>query len=199
MNIIKDNASQKSQDLFIVIAHYNENYDWVKNISYPYQIISRQGVPRETKPNKGNEASSFLEYIIQNYENLHEYTLFVHAHRTSWHHKTNIDERINHLICDKPYYNINELHIDKIGIGNEEFIKMLEKICMIQYNRKNKHLYRAGAQFYEHKSLILRNSKSAYEECYNYLMNATEHSYSTGRYFEYSWHILFTHQRDDIE
>ncbi len=190
----------KNKEVTIVIAHYNENLDWVRNLQYPYIIISRNGLPREVPPNKGNEASSFLEYIINYYDTLSTYTVFVHGHRTSWHHKTNIDERINkNLILDKPYYNINELKIDKILIGNDEYIKMLEKICNIKYDRQNKHKYRAGAQFYVHKSTILRNSKESYITLYNYLMNCTLGSAISGRFFEYSWHIIFNHSLNDID
>ena len=190
----------KNKEFTIVIAHYNENLDWVHNLQYPYIIISRKGLPREKAPNKGNEASSFLEYIIQYYHNLSEYTIFVHGHRTSWHHKTNIDERLNnHLIINKPYYNINELQMDKKIIDNEEYITMLEKICNISYDRKNKHKYRAGAQFYVHKDLILRNPKESYIILYNYLMNCTLSSAISGRFFEYSWHIIFNHSLDDID
>ncbi len=193
--------SIKSKDLTIVIAHYNENLDWVQNLQYPYTIISRNGIPAETVPNKGNEASSFLEYIIEYYDELSEYTLFVHGHRTSWHHKSNIDERINKLVCDKPYYNINELETSRIKVTNNEYIKILDENCNIKYNIPNQrdHIYRAGAQFYVHKSLILRNPKSAYENFHKYLMDTTIGSFTSGRHFEYTWHIIFTHKNDDIE
>lgn len=190
----------KNKEVTVVIAHYSEDLSWTKNLQYPYIIISRKGLPREKAPNKGNEASSFLEYIIQNYDNLSTYTIFVHGHRTSWHHVSNIDERLNkNLILDKPYYNINQLKLNTHNIGNEEFIQILEKMYKISYNRHHKHKYRAGAQFYVHKDLILCNSKESYVTLYNYLMNSKQSSYYTGRYFEYSWHIIFTHSIDDID
>jgi hypothetical protein len=46
-----------------VIAHYNENLDWIRNLDVSYTIISRRGIPAETALNKGREASSYLEYI----------------------------------------------------------------------------------------------------------------------------------------
>ncbi len=190
----------KNNNVVIVIAHYNEDLNWIHNLEYPYIVISKGGLQKEQIPNKGNEASSFLEYIINNYDNLSEYTLFVHGHRTSWHHKTNTDERVNKkLLFNKPYYNINELKMDKQLVNNEEYIKMLEKNCNINYDRKNKHTYRAGAQFYVHKDLILRNSKQVYQDFHNYLMNSKIGSFSTGRFFEYTWHIIFTHGLNDIE
>ena len=92
-----------------------------------------------------------------------------------------------------------ELKMDKQLVNNEEYIKMLEKNSNINQDRKNKHTYRAGEQFYVHKDLILRNSKKVYEDFYNYLMNSNIGSFSTGRFFEYTWHIIFTHGLNDIE
>ncbi len=198
-NIITVPENIRNKNITIVIAHYSENLDWIQNLQYPYIVISKGGLRKEYFPNKGCEASSYLEYIINNYNNLSTYTLFLHGHRNSWHHKSNIDEKVNNLIFNKPYYNINELKIDKIMIGNEEYRKMLEHDFHIKYDRKNKHLYRPAAQFYVHKDLILRNSKETYEKYYNFLRNTKESSYSTSRYFEYSWHIIFTHNNNDVE
>ncbi len=199
-NIITFPENIKNRNVTVVIAHYSENVDWVQNLQYPYIIISKGGLKKEEFPNKGCEASSYLEYIINNYDHLNTYTLFLHAHRNSWHHKSNIDDKVNdNLLFNKPYYNINELKIDKIMIGSEEYRKMLEEDFHIKYDRKNKHLYRPAAQFYVHKDLILRNSKETYEKYYNFLRNTKEGSYSTSRYFEYSWHIIFTHNNNDVE
>ena len=82
----------------VVVAHYNENIDWLKNIKYNVTVISKIGIPSETGKNRGNEASSYLEYIIQNYNNLSDYTIFIHGHQSDWHHKTNMDIKINGLI-----------------------------------------------------------------------------------------------------
>ena len=92
----------------VVVAHYNENLDWTKNIKYNCSVFSREGLNRETNPNKGNEASIYLEYIIEHYNSLADYTIFVHGHRTDWHHKENIDEKINLLKFEREYFNIND-------------------------------------------------------------------------------------------
>ena len=93
-------------DKHVIIAHYNENLDWTKNLIYPHTLISRNNIQKEVAPNKGNEASSYLEYIINNYEKLPDICIFVHGHRNDWHHKQNIDEKINCLDFCHNYYNI---------------------------------------------------------------------------------------------
>lgn len=65
----------------IIISHCNENLDLTKNLIYPYTTISRNNIAKEVAPNKGNEASVYLEYIINNYENLLDICIFIHGHR----------------------------------------------------------------------------------------------------------------------
>ena len=105
--------------IHIVIAHYNEDLGWTTNLKYPFTVISKNGLPEDVPPNKGSESSSFLQYIIQNYDNLSNYTVFIHAHRTSWHIVENIDEKINNMIFDKDYYNIND-KVNKQKIYNKK-------------------------------------------------------------------------------
>jgi len=71
----------------VVVAHYKENIDWLKNVrNMKTCVISRQGMAPGIPPNRGNEASAYLEYIIHNYDTLSDYTVFVHGHRSDWHH-----------------------------------------------------------------------------------------------------------------
>jgi hypothetical protein len=97
-----------SGSVHIVVAHYSENLDWLSNLKYPYTVISRKGIPRETPPNRGNEASAYLEWIINNYHNLPDICIFIHAHRSDWHHRENIDDKINGLSFNADYFNIND-------------------------------------------------------------------------------------------
>lgn len=83
------------QDTHVVIAHYAENLSWCSQLIYPYTVISRKGIPSNVPPNRGNEASCYLEYIINNYDNLSQNTVFVHGHRNSWHFRQNMDQYLN--------------------------------------------------------------------------------------------------------
>lgn len=79
--------SEKKESSIVVVAHCNENLEWIKNVNIKCKVISRNGIEKERQPNKGNEASIYLEYIIEHYYLLTDYTIFVHGHRTDWHHK----------------------------------------------------------------------------------------------------------------
>jgi len=204
-------------DVFVVIAHYNEDLEWTTQLQYPYQVISKAGIPQETPPNRGQEASAYLQYIITNYDNLLEYTIFIHAHRTSWHHLSKIDEKINKIEFKHPYYNINDMitnavdhTVNEVGLHSlvnpqfpESFNKMptmfpaLERILSMPIDIHALRYKRAG-QFYVHRDIILSNSKEIYIQLYEYLMTSDEPSYWTSRMFEYTWHFIFTHNLVDI-
>jgi hypothetical protein len=186
----------------VVIAHYNEDLSWTFNIKYKCRIISKYGMRKETPPNKGNEASSYLQYIINNYDMLDDYTIFVHGHRTAWHHSQNTDEKINNMQFVHPYYNINDGGLNTLT-NIPEWNKMRYMIPHVtklftSFVNLRKVVFRNSAQFYVHKSNILRHKKETYIKMYTYLMNSRETSYWTGRVFEYLWHIIFTGSHYDV-
>jgi len=181
----------------VVVAHYNENLDWMKNVKYNCTVISREGLERETRPNKGNEASVYLEYIIDHYYLLTDYIIFVHGHRTDWHHKENIDDKINRLIFHHKYFNINDQVVGKIDNTSLNYMlksKLMTNILnLIGGNIDIRNIrYRCSAQFYVTKDKIQSNSIELYKKMYNLLMKTEETSYWSGRVFEYLWHIIFT-------
>jgi hypothetical protein len=71
--------------LDIVIAHYNENLEWLAPFSDLVSLYSKGQppsspfVPREAKnlPNWGRESHTYLHHIVHNYESLADVTLFL--------------------------------------------------------------------------------------------------------------------------
>ncbi len=188
----------------VCIAHYNEDLAWVHNLKCPYKVISRQNIPAETPPNKGNEASSFLEYIINNYENLADYTFFVHGHRNSYHHNGNTDDIINTCKIKHDYYNFNNIQqVPLTYFRNviQPCIPEFETISkIINYDIKWDQIhYRHCAQFYVKRELIQQYPKEVYQKLYDYLMATPIQSYYSGRLFEYVWHVIFLRTHVDIE
>lgn len=186
--------------VFIVIAHYNEDLSYITNFKYPYEVISKKGIPQETIPNKGNEASSFLQYIIENYDNLSDYTIFIHAHRTSPHNFGNIDEQVNHLKFKYDYENINNASVCSLTQHPPSFNKMLTIFPKIEHIIGKIDLYnlhfKGCAQFYVKKDAIHRQSLQVYKDLYKWLMETDEISFWSGRVFEYIWGLLFTGSLD---
>lgn len=91
----------------IVIAHYNEDISYLDNIQYPFTLISTHSIPKETFPNKGNEAGTYLKYIIDNYNNLPDYIAFLHGHNTASHRNTPSAILLNSTKFDTDYKSFN--------------------------------------------------------------------------------------------
>jgi hypothetical protein len=119
---------------------------------------------KKSRQIKGNEASAYLEYIINNYENLPDICIFVHGHRNSWHNKENIDEKIKKLEFSYNYYNINDYKSDYLKNYINSF-NTLKKYIYIFNNILNKQIrvgnikYRSSAQFYVKKTKYFNSFK----------------------------------------
>lgn len=75
--------------MFLVLAKYKENIDWCNIIKNKIIYSKFKDEPNYVSEPTG-EASSYLKYIIDNYNNLNEWTLFAHAHEKHWHHSTSL-------------------------------------------------------------------------------------------------------------
>ena len=187
----------------VVVAHYNENTEWTKNVKYPVTIISRKGIPEDTIPNKGREASSYLEYIIKNYDSLSDYTIFVHGHRSDWHHRENMDVTINRLKFKFDYFNINDCVVcidTKYHPGERKHVletkDLIETIFDTQIDIDN-FTHKQSAQFYVSRDAIRSRSLGQYTQLYDFIMSRTESSHADGVMFERYWHFIFTNNTID--
>jgi hypothetical protein len=69
---------------FLCISNYNNNIDWVKDYKNPYVIYDRSdievnlsGLNYIKSPNVGYNIYDIMTFIIDNYENLPDYTTFI--------------------------------------------------------------------------------------------------------------------------
>lgn len=188
----------------VVVAHYKENLDWLNNIKNKnIKVISRKGIPSGTPPNRGNEASIYLEYIIQNYDNLSDYTIFVHGHRSDWHHRENMDSKLDRLVFDRPYRNINELGLTRLADYPESLENMRKHVHAFQpiFGKLDidNIYFKCSAQFYVSRDSIRKHPLSTYVWLYNYIMETNITVSFLGTIFEYLWHIIFTGDLVDKE
>ena len=79
-------VKERLQDYEIVIAHYNEKLDWLKPYASHTHVYHKgtdlQPAPMglyawEKLPNVGRESHTYLQHIINNYDNLAEVTVFL--------------------------------------------------------------------------------------------------------------------------
>jgi hypothetical protein len=168
----------------------------LKNIE-KYYIYDKE-IP---KVNKGNEASVYLKYIIDNYENLPDFTFFIQDEEYAWHHSGSIINLLDEAIMsNKLYYNINDKNILGSIVTNPWYNDILiwyntyiEKYIPINTlpNKDWTPNYRGSAQFLVHKSLITNLPLEFYENLYNWLITTDMTSAKSGRFLEWTWHIFW--------
>ena len=74
----------------------------MKKSGYLYSICDKVDNPNykgtgdcDVKVNKGNECSSYLQYIVNNYDNLPDRVAFIHGHNEAWHQKKPMEENLH--------------------------------------------------------------------------------------------------------
>lgn len=148
--------------------------------------------------NKGNEASGYLKYIIDHYDAMPEYVVFIHDHEYSWHHQGNIVHRIQERIGHKTKFeNLNSFLWTKdtiewfpeIRVWYARYLKT-EVGSIKQYGDfMTGHL--GCAQFIVHRDKIQRISLSCYVSLYYWILNTNIPDYYSGRFLEYTWHLMW--------
>ena len=202
----------------IICAKYERPVDFLEKIPITYTVIEKGDIFPQV-PNKGNEASSYLFFIIHHYEHLPENMIFIQDEDESWHHTGKISENIYSWIDDYEkrgfkYYEFNDMDIDKDHINkekNELFNQYQSFHYEIFYNDCLKdtigplkdvkpEVGKCCAQFIVSKQVVLNKPKMFYFRMYTWIMkNTTESnnpndpfsSYNTGRYLEWSWRFIF--------
>ena len=196
------------RSVHVIIAKYKEDISWSNNIKYPYTIICKEHLAIDEIPNRGNEASTYLEYIYKNYYNLADYNVFLHGHQKSYHHTENMDETLNNMIFDMNYRNINnksiyndlrKMHFNVTVDWLKQYEKnVLESIlyCCVDFDKIASN---GNAQFYVSKQFIHRHSQQTYINLYIYIMKHKYNSYYTSRVFEYLWYFILTGEFVEID
>ena len=172
--------------------------------------------------NIGNEATSYLEYIIDNYDRIPDIVYFCHGHNDSYHQDYTNEFLINNIDINKitgflntnNYYNIinntkTETLLRNQSITDNKPYRILIDV-FDEYLSKYKILpdeisAYSCAQFFVTRDLIKSNTKEFYQECLDwfysersiqldYKYNAKPNIYSS-RAFEWMWFFIFTNKK----
>lgn len=185
-----------------VVSRYKKNTDWVYNLRNinNYYIYDKENPENKYNipVNKGNEASVYLKYIVDNYNNLADFTFFIHDDEYSWHHSGSIIDLLDEAVKSKKlYYNIN----DKCILGSirsnrwyDEILKWYDEYIDSYIPLPNKDWtinHRGSAQFLVHKSLITKLPLKFYEDLYNWIITTNMPNSKSGRFLEWCWHIFW--------
>ena len=191
----------------VVVACYKKNIDFVYRIKDVNVLVYDKENPENplTVPvNKGNEASSFLKYIVDYYDKLPEFTYFIHDDEYAWHHTGSVIDKFYEAVeSGQKYYNINDqCHWDRKNMIKPEQYTLLIKWYMeyvdkyiplekIPNNDDFIYGYYGAAQFLIHRDLILSLPKKFYEDIYAWILATDLPTWLSSRFLEWTWHIFW--------
>lgn len=167
----------------VVVARYNEDIHWLNKLNCKKTIYNKGNDAIDGSialPNIGRESHTYFHHIVENYENLSDWTFFIQAN--PFDHVKNMDwviEGFPHTlehsgkikIDGQVYFFTNghfkapifsntdgsPFHFDKLDING--LLQMLEIRTLSQYE------FTAGCLFCASKEAILRNDKEFYQKC----------------------------------
>jgi len=218
--IIKNYESFKDinySDYKIVCARYNRDVSFLNDTKVDYQVIQKcidNNCDNNTCPNIGNEASSYLFYIINNWDSLPKNVIFVHDENSSWHHDGNITENLPKWIEEYEnngsiYYEFNSVSVDPACIhyghpntepGFQKFYSENLEQHLGKWTDLPLKPRKCCAQFIVSREQIKKNPLEMYKKLYDWIINnnddTLEHfkgkSYTKGLYCEFVWNFMFT-------
>ncbi|KAJ3147428.1 hypothetical protein HDU86_007978 [Geranomyces michiganensis] len=193
----------------VVVSQHGENSTWLPAVeSSPIVIYEKLGTNRSTEhvvPNPGNEASTFIKFILDNYDCLPDRTAFVHGHRTSWHTSRPMDEILNTMDWNRAeFFKLPARNRGKTEVAKYAPDRSIEESVPVEvhifWNRWLQEKYgpvperleaQCCAQFVVSRQRIRLNTWDWYKDIYDWLISGEIHSYWSGRALEYSWHMMF--------
>ncbi len=182
----------------IVVAKYNEDISWTQKFKNVI-IYDKGSTPIENSirlPNVGREAHTYIYHIVNNYDNLSDYTCFVQG--KPFDHSRRIVEKIENFKYDVGFLNLNDwiltytiehgcsAHVGGLPI-KDRYYKLFKECEYI--HKKDSLKFGAGAQFIVSKEYIHKRPKSFYEK----LLKMTDYSKDAieAWVFERFWPIFF--------
>jgi hypothetical protein len=196
----------QANNTIVVVSRYNRDTSWTRKLTdkgytvliYEHGEHGSTNNPYNLGINKGKEASSYLKYIIDKYDCLPTYSVFLHDKMKSWHHAGNVTDLVlNNEGSSKQYFNFNNRVCSTIknGVWKEMqsfFTRFLEPYIGPKEEFGDwtvNHL--CCAQFVCHKKKITQHPKAMYQNIYNWIIKTNMDHEITGRLLEWTWRIIF--------
>jgi hypothetical protein len=187
----------------IVVAKYNENVDWIKNIRHPVVVYDKSDTPMIGSiplKNVGREGETFLRHIVNNYDKLDDVTVFLQGNpfehlnylvgwRTVLTHdeKQKVINKINNDISSNSIFSSFYCVLHNVPNGTNG--ANAKEDCIKYFNEKREYFtVSMGAQYIVPKENILSTPlfvwKKMHEDIYYGILN--------GYSMEILWYFSFT-------
>jgi len=197
----------------LTVSPWAGDLQWLQDQPFCF-IVSEKFESRTAKfldygvPNKGNEASSYLNFIVGQYDALPDTMLFLQDQQTSKHNQ-NMVLILRQLHLDAaPYLPLNSVYMpfmDPRDFCNVR--KCIRESGITRYlNRSALPLHHMDvaftccAQFVVSKEAVLSRPRAMYQDLYRYMVSASDFgqrsdSFARGECLEVLWHVIFGEKR----
>lgn len=160
----------------LIVSRYNENIDWLKNISVDRVYLYNKGETCHTNeiklPNIGREAHTYVYHLLNNYHNLSDYNIFCQGDPMG-HGGLNTLRLINEIKTTDQKINFKWL-VEDSGLFVSNFFGKPHHHTTLYMKRFFERVglnviddgdfnFGPGAQFVVSKELIMRHPQSFYE------------------------------------
>lgn len=183
------------KDKIVVISHFKENLDWIKNLKYEHIVYSR--FLNNKIPNRGREALAYCQYFYDFYDNLPQWSICVHAHRHAWHNSNSIDVMINNFKFIRKYKNLSKIMIPMANYEWDYTKKSWNKLFG-EMSIPPTLIFKSCAQFVVHSELIKSMERNVYKKWCDWLCNTDMKDLFAARIFEFMWCYIFTKQWNEV-
>lgn len=155
--------------------------------------------------NSGREASAYLRFVIEYYDNLPDYIAFLHGHEHGWHQKYpgSLFEAIKHVKKEEyDFISLNLLPVVVAKPAGDPYWSVIHSVWprfFEPYVGKpvpaQVEMVDVGAQFLVNKARILKYPKEQWKQWLDLTQNQNILGFHEFRYmpwvFEYTWHAIF--------
>lgn len=185
----------------IVISRFNEDISWINGLSHKIHIYNKGepcGFDCIKMENVGREATTILYHIINNYDNLPEYTIFLQGN--PFDHAKNTKQILSNFpSCMETLHKFSDgcyAIADKILDETQEKIKKFNVFPKDFFDKFFSgeieiFSYASGAQYIVHRDNIKNKSKSFYK----YILASYDWKTHEPWTIERNWPMIF--DRDD--
>jgi hypothetical protein len=132
-------------------------------------------------PNFGRETDTFFRYIINEYDDLPDYVVFLQGN--PFDHCPSAVDRINGFALDRPFEPLGSTYHRDDHILNETLDWAVQ--CGIEVVQPVRFI--SGMQCIVSRGMLHRRSRASYESIYGKVSKDLNHNSHTGYYFEYLW------------
>jgi hypothetical protein len=203
----RDDAAITSAELILCVSHYGEDLSWLNRVNTPFMVVSKVLVDNRilhVPVNRGNEVSSYLLYIVQYYDTLPQFTLFLHGHYEDWHQLYDVTYILRTIDLTKKYQSVNNYHVNDRNVTSNRYMTQLQSLWAELFQDELGDMpamfrEKCCAQFVVHRDRIRLRSKAFYQRLYAYVVSdrqddaqAVDGYHGSMSYVvEYVWHYIF--------